>query len=112
VLPLISLNVCKGPPIRQEIELDDKIQPKRHGFVLRCIPCDPRYRPRGNKATNGCGRAFAVNVRRNKGQWPCPHCQHRIRADLQNGGSAAVVVGPMPKETAIDYAINLNGGEE
>jgi len=92
--------------------MEEEYRPKRQGFVLRCVPCDPRYRPRGRKATQGCGKAFAINVRRMKGQWPCSHCGHRIRADLQGGGSRAVIIGPMPKETAIDYAIKLNGGEE
>jgi len=52
----------------------------RTGYVLRC--------------REGCQKPFAIYTTKLKGQFRCPRCGHRPRADLRGGGSAAVLKGP------------------
>ena len=52
----------------------------RSGVVLRC-----------REERNGCGAFIPVWTTKEKGQFKCPECGHRPRADLRYGGSGAVV---------------------
>ena len=52
----------------------------RTGYVLRC--------------REGCNKPFPIYTTKLRGQFRCPRCGHRPRADLRGGGSVAVLKGP------------------
>jgi hypothetical protein len=55
----------------------------RMGAVLRCVG--------SVENDEGCGHIFSVWTRLERGQYRCPRCGRRPRADLRNGGSRAVL---------------------
>jgi len=61
----------------------------RTGYVLKC--------------KEGCGKPFPVWTMKAKGQYRCPECGHRPRADLRGGGSVAVLAGPFKHRSEGDY---------
>jgi len=77
-------------------------QPNRLAFILLCRLNPQNNLPGGKTGKKGCLRAFTINVRRMKGIWKCPHegCGKKTRADLRNGGSAAVFRGPYASRAA------------
>ena len=65
----------------------------RTAAILRCQDMPEGHLPGGlgKQVKNGCGRHFVVWTQRMTGQWVCPHCGKRSRANLNGGGSRVVV---------------------
>jgi hypothetical protein len=55
------------------------------------------------KCRLGCEQPFTVKTRLTVGQYKCPVCGHRPRADLRGGGSVAVLAGPFKHRSEGDY---------